>query len=48
MIVRTYSPVDWVPPLGTYRATYAEKYQYTKNKWDLRITAEQQAAIDAL
>jgi hypothetical protein len=41
-------PVDWSPPLESYRSSYAEKYRYVKDKWGLRVTAAQEQALQEL
>lgn len=42
------TPVDWYPPLESYRDDYAQIYRDIKVKWGLTITPEQEVAIQDL
>jgi hypothetical protein len=40
-------PEDWLPPNPEFRCEYVQIWVDTKQRWDLRMTPEEQAAVDA-
>jgi hypothetical protein len=40
-------PESWLPPNPEYRCEYVQRWVEVKQRWELRMTAEEQAAVDA-
>ncbi|PNS14971.1 hypothetical protein CAC42_2200 [Sphaceloma murrayae] len=42
------SPDSWVPPLTSFRCTYARSWIAVKNKWSLSVTSAEKSALQTL
>jgi hypothetical protein len=40
-------PEDWLPPNPEFRCEYVQHWVDIKQRWELRMTADEQAAVDA-